>query len=56
MKLRYGVRRLCFLASAAGVVGAFFEELGLHGAAKTSVEIEHFRICISNFIEFYNHK
>ncbi len=43
------MRRSWYLANAAGTGGAFFEELGLHGAAKTSIEIEHFRICILNF-------
>ncbi len=39
-----------YLASAAGAGGTFFEELGLHGAAKTSIKIENLRI--SNFINF----
>ncbi len=50
--LRCGLRRSRYLVSAAGAGGAFFEELGLHGAAKTSIKIEHFRI--SNFIKLDN--
>ncbi len=50
--MRCGVRQSRYLASAASVGGAFFEELGLHGPAKTSIKIEHLRI--SNFIKLYN--
>ncbi len=50
--LRCGVRQLRYLASAAGVGSAFFEELGLHGATETSIKIEYLRI--SNFIKLYN--
>ncbi len=32
-----------------GQFGAFFEELWLHGTAKTSIEIEHFYTSILNF-------
>ncbi len=45
-----------YLASVVGAGGAFFGELGLHGADKTSIEIEHLRLCILNFIKFYNRK
>ncbi len=48
LKLRYGVRWSRYLASAAGAGGTFFEELGLHGAAKTSIKIELFHVCIFN--------
>ncbi len=37
------------MASAAGTGGTFFEELMLHGVSKTSIEIEHFHVCILNF-------
>ncbi len=43
------MRRSRYLASVAGAGGTFFEELGLRGAAKTGIEIEHFHIRILNF-------
>ncbi len=46
------MRRSRYLASGASVDGTFFEELGLHGAAKISIKIEHLRV--SNFIKLNN--